>query len=1082
MSVVLSAQVRAVDFNRDIRPILSDRCYACHGPDEGQRKAGLRLDVREDAFKELKSGHRAIVPGDLAQSSLIQRLTSPDPDDVMPPPKAGKPLTPEQIDLFKRWVLAGAPWSRHWAFIPPVRPPLPEVKDKQWPRNEIDYFVLARLEKEGLKPNPEADKATLIRRATLDLTGLPPTIEEVDGFLADRSPDAYERLVDRLLASPHYGERLAANWLDLARYADTSGYHFDGVRFMWLWRDWVIQAFNDDKPFDEFTIEQLAGDLLPRPSQAQRIATGFVRNNMTNDEGGADPDEYLNKYVVDRVNTLGAVWLGLTVGCAECHDHKHDPMTTKEFYRLYAFFHNVPEKGLDRIRTDNPPPRLPVPTPEQALQFVEAEFALKDAEKTLEDRRNELGETQEKWERETNARPPPKPNEEGLRAVVAFDEETVKAAPASPPGPANSAQPQEASASSADSPPAGTEPASGPRLVAQSGPASSPSYRQGRLIGAEKLQLAAGRLGQALKLDGQAHADFGPLVVFDRTTAFSCGAWIRSDNKSGCVLSKMEKEPSHRGFDLLLNDARFEVHLVSRWPDNALKVRSKEQFPPNQWHHVLVTYDGSGRAAGVNLFVNGRPREVEVEKDQLADAIQTDEPLRIGARPGQAHFTGLIDDVRFYDRTLSAEDARLLVFQAFLPILAKSRGQRSDEERGDLARFYKEHYAVDYLRSEAALARARQRKEALLREIPTTMIMEELDPPRETFQLLRGDYRHKGEKLSPGTPAFLPPLPDGPANRLTLARWLVAKDHPLTARVTVNRYWAMFFGTGLVKTANDFGSQGEWPSHPELLDWLASEFMRPEGRDSAWGKRPWSVKHLVRLLVTSATYRQSAAVTPEKLERDRYNRLLTRGPRLRLEAEFVRDNALAISGLFNPRIGGPSVKPYQPPGIWDGTDAKYEPDHGEALYRRGLYVFWRRSAHYPSFAAFDAPNREVCTVVRQRTQTPLQSLVLLNDPVYVEAARALAARVLREEPADLDRRLIRAFRHTLGRPPQRDEIALLRRTYEQQLAGFSSNPKAAEDLLQVGESKPPAEAFPAELAALTAVANVLLNLNETITK
>jgi hypothetical protein len=1109
MTLALAAQVSAVDFNRDIRPILSDRCYACHGPDEGKRKAGLRLDVKEEPFKELKSGNRAIVPGDLAKSALIQRLTTTDPDDVMPPPKTGKPLTPEQIDLFKRWVQEGAPWAKHWAFIPPERPPLPKVKDQKWPRNEIDYFVLARLEKEGLTPNPEADKPTLIRRATLDLTGLPPTIEEVDAFLCDKSPRAYEKLVDRLLASPHYGERLAANWLDLARYADTSGYHFDGVRFMWLWRDWVIKAFNDNKPFDEFTIEQLAGDLLPNPTPTQRIATGFVRNNMTNDEGGADPDEYLNKYVVDRVNTLGAVWLGLTVGCTECHDHKYDPMTTKEFYRLYAFFHNVPEKGLDRIRTDNPPPRLPVPTPEQALKFVEAEFALKDAEKTLDDRRNELGETQEKWERETNARPPPKPNEERLRAVLAFDEDAANVGRASLPVLTNPQAAQDSTVPATDAQPTDRSLPVGTRLLAQAGQAGSRSYVEGKLIGAEQPEFARGRLGEALKLDGKAHADFGQLVAFDRTSAFSYGAWVKSETKAGCVLSKMEKEPSYRGFDLLLNDSRFEVHLVSQWPDHALKVRTKEQFPQNQWLHVLATYDGSGKAAGVKLYVNGKPREVEVEKDHLTDSIANAEPVLIGARPGQFPFTGLLDEVRFYARALSGEDVRLLVFQAYLPITAKSRGQRSDEERGDLARFYKENYAVDYLRSKAALAKARQRKEELFSQIPTTMIMEEMDPPRETFQLIRGDYRNKGEKLTPGTPAFLPPLPDGPPNRLTLARWLVSKEHPLTARVTVNRYWALFFGTGLVKTANDFGSQGEWPSHPELLDWLACEFASPveslnrstvesaPGRAASTRRRstalpvqpsnpppphPWDVKHLIRLLVTSATYRQSAAVRPEKLERDRYNRLLTRGPRLRLDAEFVRDNALAVAGLLDPKIGGPSVKPYQPPGIWDGTDAKYEQDHGEALYRRGLYVFWRRSAHYPSFAAFDAPNREVCTFLRQRTQTPLQSLVLMNDPAYVEAARALAARVLREEPADLDKRLVRAFRHTLGRLPQRDEIALLRLTYDQQLANFQSDPKAADELLKVGESRAPTEAVPAEIAALTAVANVLLNLNETITK
>src|SRR5437016_5490213 len=411
-----------IDFNRDIRPILSDHCYACHGPDENKRKAGLRLDRPEEALKTLKSGDRAIVPGDVEKSTLVQRLTSCDPDEVMPPPKEGKPLRAEQVELLIRWVKEGAKRKNHWSLIVPERPALPEVREKNWPGNEIDYFILERLEKDGLKPAPEADKATLIRRASLDLTGLPPTINEVDAFLADKSPEAYEKLIDRLLDSAHYGERMAVNWLDLARYADTSGYHFDGVRFMWLWRDWVINAFNQNTHFDAFTIEQLAGDLLANPTREQRIATGFVRNNMTTDEGGSDPDEYLNKYVVDRVNTLGAVWLGMTVGCAECHDHKFDPLLTKEFYKLYAFFHNVPEKGLDRIRTDNPPPRLPAPTPEQAMQFVEADFRMRDAEKTLQDRNNALGEAQEKWERETNAKPPPKPDDLGIIAWLTFDD------------------------------------------------------------------------------------------------------------------------------------------------------------------------------------------------------------------------------------------------------------------------------------------------------------------------------------------------------------------------------------------------------------------------------------------------------------------------------------------------------------------------------------------------------------------------------------------------------------------------------------------------------------------------------------
>jgi hypothetical protein len=1030
----------AVDFNRDIRPIFSEHCYACHGPDEGKRKAGLRLDQQEVAFGVLKSGERAIVPGDLQKSALVRRIQETNEDDIMPPVKTGKPLTKAQIALLKAWVGQGAHWEKHWSFIPPKRPPLPLVKDKKWARNGIDQFILARLEAGGLKPNPEADKATLIRRVTLDLTGLPPTIAEVDAFLADRSPDAYEKLVDRLLHSPHYGERMAQEWLDLARYADTSGYHFDGVRFMWLWRDWVINVFNENKRFDEFTVEQLAGDLLPDATPSQRLATGFVRNNMTNDEGGADPDEYLSKYVVDRVDTLGTVWLGLTVGCAECHDHKYDPIKNKEFYQLYAFFHNVPEKGLDRIRTDNPPPRLPMPTPEQARAFVEADFTLKDAEKTLQDRINELGETQEKWERETEANPPPPLSEDGLEARVGFDGTlAVEATPGAP---------------------------------------------DAKFVGTNNLDYSDGRMGKCLKLDGQSRVEAE--IKFDQTNAFSLGVWIRAENGTGCILSKQGQAPATNGFDLVLRDSRVELGLRGTNGENSLVVRTKERLPQKQWEHVLASYDGSGKAAGMKVYVNGKPVEVETQKDKLEGPVLNDQPIHIGDRSGELNFTGLIDDLRMYRRVVPAEEARLLVFHGFLGILAKSRGHRTDEERNDLARYYKENQAVDYLRAEAALGVARKTKEDFYTTIPTSLIMEEMQPPRETYVLVRGDFRHKGERVYPNTPACLPPLPAGPTNRLSLARWLVSEENPLTARVAVNRYWAVFFGTGLVKTAKDFGSQGEWPSHPELLDWLAVQFRDGDephpGMHHGPTTGPWDVKGLVRLIVTSATYRQAATVSPQKLERDPYNRLLARGPRLRLEAEFVRDNALAVSGLLNPKIGGPSIKPYQPPGIWDGVDASYQQDHGDALYRRGLYVFWRRSAHYPSFATFDAPSREVCTCVRQRTQTPLQSLVLMNDPAYVEAARGLAQRVLHEEPSDLNKQLVRAFRHTLGRMPRPDEIELLRKTYQEEDQEFRNDSKAAESLLKVGELKAPEHANEADLAAMTAVANVLLNLNETITK
>lgn len=774
----------ALDFNRDVRPILSEHCYACHGPDENKRKAGLRLDRQGDAFKELKGGRHALIAGDLTNSTLVTRIASADPDEVMPPPKFGKPLNTAEIGILRRWVFEGAVWKNHWAFLPPGHPPAPVVQDLRWPRNELDRFILARLEKEGLRPNPQADRITLVRRATLDLTGLPPSISEVDQFLSDTQPDAYERMIDRLMASPHYGERLAMNWLDLARFADTSGYHFDGVRFMWLWRDWVIRAFNDNKPYDAFTIEQLAGDLIPQATAEQRLATGFVRNNMTNDEGGADPDEYLNKYVVDRVNTLGAVWLGLTVGCTECHDHKYDPLTTREFYRMYAFFHNVPEKGLDRIRTDNPPPRLPMPTAEQARNFVEAEFTLKDAEKTLQDRINELGETQEKWELEIQGTPKGSILEKpmarfrfsgGIEAEIANPDFVAK-----------------------DQTNAGV----GIRHV------------QPVLIGTGKPEFTTGLPGQALLLKGKTALDYGQLIDWDATNAVSFGGWIRRQG-DGAILSKMAKGPSYRGFDLLLGDGRAQVHVIHEWPNQALKVKTREPIPENQWVHVWATYDGGGHAAGVRIYVDGHLRAVEVEQDRLSGSITNTEPFRIGSRNDDNFLSGAVADIQFHRRLNTADEVRDLVLDGYRPLLSKSRGNRTDEERDLLARFYKENYAVDYLRSEKALALARQKKDALMARIPTSLIMEEMDPPRETYVLVRGDFRTKGERVTAGTPAALPPLPEGPVNRLALARWLMATNHPLTARVTVNRYWAMLFGTGLVKTANDFGSQGEWPSHPD---------------------------------------------------------------------------------------------------------------------------------------------------------------------------------------------------------------------------------------------------------------------------
>jgi hypothetical protein len=1040
-----------IDFNRDIRPILSENCYACHGPDKAKRKAGLRLDLKDEALRKLESGDFAIVPGQPDQSKLLKLIAlRPSDDDHMPPKATGKQLTRAQAELLRRWISQGAKWAGHWAYTAPERPPLPAVKRRAWPRNEIDRFILARLEQAGLAPNPEADRYALIRRLSLDLTGLPPTVAEADEFAHDRNPRAYENLVERLLSSPHSGERLALAWLDQARYADTSGYHFDGFRQMHLWRDWVIQAFNENKPFDQFTIEQLAGDLLPDATVDQKIATGFHRNVMTNDEGGADPDEYLAKYMVDRVSTTAQVWLGTTLGCAECHDHKFDPISAREFYQFYAFFHNVPEKGLDGTRVRNPAPVMKVPSADQGAQLVASLEQIQAAEKTLSEREAELPKKQSDWEKETREKGAPLPVVTGWSLAFPLDDSIAPLATGATNTPTSS--------------PAEGEPAERDRTW------------------------VTGKIGRALSLAATNDFFESPRAPqFEHTNAFSYGGWIKLHGKTGAVLSKMEDGPGFRGVDLLINEGKVEVHLVHRFPENAIKVVTKDPLPTNVWQHVFMTYDGSQKAAGVRVYVDGRRRTVEAPNDKLSASLIAAAPLRIGARTNAFPFRGWLDDIRFYDRALAPEEVDNLVAEPELRVAALAPEARTEEQQADLKRFFREHRATEFIAASDRLRRLRQDREALLGRIPDTMVMQELEKTRDTFVLVRGNFQQKGEKVSPNTPACWPPLPDGqPANRLALARWLVATNNPLTARVIVNRYWAMIFGTGLVKTSNDFGSQGDRPTHPELLDWLACEFMRPAATGGSGSgtatARAWDVRHLLRLLVTSAAYRQSGVVGPEKLARDPYNRLVSRGPRVRLEAELIRDNALAASGLLNSQIGGPSVKPYQPPGIWDVTDHKYEQSKGPDLYRRGLYVFWKRAAHYPSFQTFDAPSRETCTLVRPRTSTPLQSLVVMNDPVYVEAARALAEVALSEGGPTLAQQLTLAFRRTLARPPQKDELALLRRTYEQQHQNFVRHPDAAQALLNVGESPRPKELGAPELAAMTCVANVLLNLNETITK
>ena len=1039
--LALAAAPAGVDFDRDIRPILSDNCFACHGPDEKQRMAKLRLDVKEGMFAD-RGGHPVIIPGDAAASRLFQRIGAKEKQQRMPPPYSERTLTDQQIDLIRKWIDQGATWEMHWAYVAPKRPDAPRVRNASWPRTPIDNFILARLEREGLRPSREADRGTLLRRVSLDLTGLPPTPAEVDAFLADRSPVAYEKVVDRLLHSPHYGERMAIQWLDLARYADTHGYHIDSHREMWHWRDWTIDAFNRNMPFDEFTIEQLAGDLLPNASLEQRIATGFNRNHMINFEGGAIPEEYQVEYVVDRVEATSTAWLGMTLGCARCHDHKYDPIKQRDFYRFFAFFNTIPEKGLDG-RKGNAQPFVQIPSPRQAAQLAEVASTLETTGKILDYDR--VSAQVAEWEK-TKLDGMPPPSHEGLLAHYEMDG----------------------------------------NFADRSG-----HYQDGRIRSGMPV-FSDGPVGKCAEFEGQARVTFGNIASFDRGDAFSLALWVESSAKEeNTVLQKISGPEERRGIELVLDDsevlprlkrgARVRFRLTHHWPDDAIEVRTKEPLVEGEFFHLGIVYDGSGKAAGIKVFVDGRPAEIEAVHDSLSGATLTSAPLEIGNQHGNP-FKGRLDDVRIYGRPLApAEIVQLAQDQPVRAALFLPAAQRPKDQGKKLREYFLTHDAPEPLRSAFAdRQRALALKEDLNWTVPSSMVMQEMLIPRDTYILARGDYRNHTDKVTPGVPGMLPPLAqDVPANRLGLAKWMVSPTNPLTARVAVNRYWEMYFGHGIVKTTENFGSQGEPPVHPELLDWMATEFIRTG----------WDIRAMQRLIVTSAAYRQDSRVTPALLEKDPENRLLARGPRFRLPAEVVRDNALSVSGLLDGRVGGPSVFPYQSKGLWEEmaygdvySAQTYVQSHGQDLYRRSMYTFWKRTVPPASLGTFDAPDREKCTARRTLTNTPLQALVLLNDPTYVEAARALAGRILTEGGKDLGSRIRFGFRLATARKPEAKEVRALQDIARQELTQYRHDQPAARKLLQMGESPNDAKLDPVELAAWTTVAGVILNLDETITK
>jgi len=1045
LSPAMAQTLDHVEFNRDIRPILSATCFQCHGPDQNARQAELRLDIRDEAIAD-RDGSAPIVPGNAAQSMMYQRITAADGEERMPPPEFEIKLSPQQVELIERWINEGAKYQPHWSLVAPVRPPLPDVKRASWPRNGIDRFILARLEREGLAPSPEADRTTLIRRVTFDLTGLPPMPQEVDQFLDDNVPGAYERLVDRLLASPRYGERMAALWLDAARYADTNGYQNDGGREMWRWRDWVIESFNGNQPFDQFTIEQLAGDLLPNPMLSQRIATGFNRNHRGNSEGGIIPEEYQVEYVVDRVDTTSTVWLGLTIACARCHDHKFDPATQKEFYQLFAYFNNIPELGRARIQ-GNSPPMIKAPTPLMQQRLAELEAQLAAAETEYGRLESEVASAQSAWEPTLASHPPIDWTiSDNLIAHFPLDGNVANAVP---------------------------EPEA-KKVAAEAAAVETPQPRPS----AAAVGFSAGQLAEAAVFDGGCVIEADRVVVFKETDKFSYGAWVYPEgDRNGAAIARMDDEQSSQGYDLSLRRGRVQVNLVNRVLDDAIRVETRFPLARHRWHHVFMTYDGSKTAGGVKIYVDGQPQRLRVLMDVLNNSISAAQPLRIGAHSASGDYQGLIDDVRLYDRALTPEEVEVLASaETVTAIAAIAASERTEPQAHKIREYFVRHHAPEALHAaHRRIGELRRERQEFEERIPTVMVMQEMETPRETFVLRRGEYDKPDEKVTPAVPASLPPLSaDAPNNRLGLARWLVDSSHPLTARVTVNRYWQVYFGTGLVKTTEDFGSQGEWPVHPELLDWLATEFIRTG----------WDVKGMQRLIVTSAAYRQSSKLTPALARRDPENRLLARGPRFRLSADVLRDQALAAGGLLVEQLGGPSVKPYQPEGLWEevATTKVYDQDHGEKLYRRSLYTFWKRTVAPPSMMNFDAASRESCSVRAVRTNTPLQALTLLNETGYVEAARKLAERVMREAGEHPDERITLAFRLATSRRPSAAELRVLREGLEYQRERYCDDPDAALKLLSVGESPRDVSLPASELAAYTTLAGLILNLDETVTK
>lgn len=1016
-----AAEKEPISFNRDVRPILSDHCFACHGFDEEERKADLRLDIPEGAFGNLGNGIRPIVPGELEASEVWWRVITEDEDELMPPPDFHKPLTAEQKEILRRWIEEGAGYQAHWSFVPVSQPSIPQLDDSS-PEKPIDAFLQKRLQMEGLSPAPPASRETLIRRVTMDLTGLPPTPEEVDAFLADTSTNAYESLVDGLLQRVTYGEHMARYWLDLARYADTHGLHLDNERSMWPYRDWVVRAFNENVPFDEFTRWQLAGDLLPEPTRDQLIASGFNRCNVSTSEGGSINEEWIYRYAVDRTTTAVEVWMGLTAGCAVCHDHKFDPLSMEDFYSLYAFFHSAADPAMDGNKIDTPPIlKLTSKEDETRLKELETKIA------AVEDRIHAVAKAVDYRDPAQQQPPPAIMKTESIWFEDSF-----------------------------------------PNGVTQRG--AAPDYvtkETGEVFsGTAALRRTANQeLGQDYFDDSGVS-----LEVPKNGKLFAYCFLDPKDTPRAIMLQFHTTGWRHRA-------AWGEANLI---PWGKLGSTEKADMGPlpktGEWVRLEIDTAKVGLKPGMK--VNGYAFTQfggTVTWDRLGVATETD----LSKDPTWSFEIWKKENQGKRNNDLP-EGLRQLV-------RGKAPKDWTESEANEVFEFWLAHFysgARELLEPfETEKAAFVAEKAMIEKDVPITFIMADLPQPRESFVMQRGQYDNPGEPVSRGVPSFLPSLPQQPANgeslnRLDLANWLVSGVHPLTARVTVNRLWQQFFGTGLVKTSADFGSQGEPPSHPDLLDWLAAQFVA-DG---------WDQKQLVKRIVTSQAYRQESRVSPELLARDPENRLLARGPRFRLDAEVLRDQALFVSGLLVTTVGGKGVKPYQPPNIWEpvgfgrSNTRYYKQDTGDALYRRSLYTFLKRTAPPPSMASFDAPNREQSCSVRGRSNTPMQALQLMNDIQHVEAARNLAERLLTEGGSTPEERLTWGWRLLTARRPGEEELAITLNALAQHENRFASDENAARALVTYGESSPDASLAVTDLAAYTLVANLLLNLDEVVNK